>query len=175
MRISLGKCARQPRFSIGKCGRQPRFSIGKCGNTNLSRGGIIPKWAGKLPKQELFHRNLEPRRRVKETSPHPLGTRARKLHMVGAVGRPRICCANPHRLRPPAGALAGSLRTLRVRLTLAPPRGFESHRHLKEVSPHPLGTRARKLHMVGAVGLEPTILAARDFKSPAYANSATPP
>ena len=30
-------------------------------------------------------------------------------------------------------------------------------------------------HMVGAVGLEPTILAARDFKSPAYANSATPP
>ena len=29
--------------------------------------------------------------------------------------------------------------------------------------------------MVGAVGLEPTILAAEDFKSPAYANSATPP
>ena len=107
MGVSIGKCGRQPRFSIGKCGRQPRFSIGKCGNTNLSRGGIIPKWAGKLPKQELFHRNLEPRRRVKETSPHPLGTRARKLHMVGAVG------------------------------------------------------------------LEPSILAARDFKSPAYANSAT--
>ena len=54
-------------------------------------------------------------------------------------------------------------------------RGFESHRHPKETSPHLKGTRARKSHMVGAVGLEPTILAARDFKSPAYANSATPP
>ena len=31
------------------------------------------------------------------------------------------------------------------------------------------------VRLVGAVGLEPTILAARDFKSPAYANSATPP
>ena len=30
-------------------------------------------------------------------------------------------------------------------------------------------------YLVGAVGLEPTILAAEDFKSPAYANSATPP
>ena len=29
--------------------------------------------------------------------------------------------------------------------------------------------------MVGAEGLEPSILAAEDFKSPAYANSATPP
>lgn len=34
----------------------------------------------------------------------------------------RICFANTHRLRPPVGALAGSLRTLRVRLTLAPSR-----------------------------------------------------
>ena len=31
------------------------------------------------------------------------------------------------------------------------------------------------LLMVGAVGLEPTILSAADFKSAAYANSATPP
>ncbi|CDD85579.1 unknown [Collinsella sp. CAG:289] len=30
-------------------------------------------------------------------------------------------------------------------------------------------------YLVGAEGLEPSILAARDFKSPAYANSATPP
>lgn len=29
--------------------------------------------------------------------------------------------------------------------------------------------------MVEAVGLEPTIPKAEDFKSPAYANSATPP
>ena len=94
MGVSIEKCARQPRFSIGKCGRQPRFSIGKCGNTNLSCGGIVPKWAGKLPKQELFHRNLEPHRRVKETSPHPWGTRARKQYMVGAVGlEPTILAA----------------------------------------------------------------------------------
>ena len=39
----------------------------------------------------------------------------------------------------------------------------------------PKGDELASNHMVGAVGLEPTILAARDFKSPAYANSATPP
>ena len=33
---------------------------------------------------------------------------------------PRICFANPHRLRPPAGVLASSLKTLRVFFTLAP-------------------------------------------------------
>ena len=38
--------------------------------------------------------------------------------MVRAKGRPRIRCADPHRLRPPAGGLASSLKTLRVFLTL---------------------------------------------------------
>ena len=37
------------------------------------------------------------------------------------------------------------------------------------------GNRAHISTMVGAVGLEPTIPKAEDFKSPAYANSATPP
>ena len=41
---------------------------------------------------------------------------------------PRICFANPHRLRPPAGALARSLQTLRVCLTLAPCIEFDSPR-----------------------------------------------
>ena len=41
---------------------------------------------------------------------------------------PRICFANPHRLRPPAGVLARSLQTLRVCLTLAPCIEFDSPR-----------------------------------------------
>lgn len=32
--------------------------------------------------------------------------------MERATGRPRICFANPHRLRPPAGVLARGLKTL---------------------------------------------------------------
>ena len=40
--------------------------------------------------------------------------------MVRAKGRPRIRFADPHRLRPPAGVLASSLKTLRVFFTLAP-------------------------------------------------------
>ena len=42
---------------------------------------------------------------------------------------PRICSANPHRLRPPAGVLARSLQTLRVCLTLAPCTEFDSPRY----------------------------------------------
>ena len=41
---------------------------------------------------------------------------------------PRICFANPHRLRPPARVLARSLQTLRVCLTLAPCIEFDSPR-----------------------------------------------
>ena len=45
----------------------------------------------------------------------------------GAAYRiPRIRCADPHRLRPPAGVLARGLKTLRVFLTLAPRTRFES-------------------------------------------------
>ena len=46
---------------------------------------------------------------------------------------PRICCANPHRLRPPAGVLARSLQTLRVCLTLAPCIEFDSPRYGLEI------------------------------------------
>ena len=42
---------------------------------------------------------------------------------------PRICFANTHRLRPPAGVLARSLQTLRVCLTLAPCIEFDSPRY----------------------------------------------
>jgi len=45
----------------------------------------------------------------------------------GAAYRiPRIRFADPRRLRPPAGVLARSLKTLRVFLTLAPRPRFES-------------------------------------------------
>ena len=43
-----------------------------------------------------------------------------------AYGIPRIRCADPHRLRPPAGALARGLKTLRVFFTPAPRPRFES-------------------------------------------------
>lgn len=43
---------------------------------------------------------------------------------------PRICFANTHRLRPPAGVLARSLQTLRVCLTLAPCAEFDPPRYL---------------------------------------------
>ena len=46
---------------------------------------------------------------------------------------PRICFANTHRLRPPAGALARSLQTLRVCLTLAPCTEFDSPRYGLEI------------------------------------------
>lgn len=46
---------------------------------------------------------------------------------------PRICFANPHRLRPPAGVLARSLQTLRVCLTLAPCTEFDSPRYLQVI------------------------------------------
>lgn len=46
---------------------------------------------------------------------------------------PRICFANLHRLRPPAGVLARSLQTLRVCLTLAPCIEFDSPRYGLEI------------------------------------------
>ena len=46
---------------------------------------------------------------------------------------PRICFANTHRLRPPAGALARSLQTLRVCLTPAPCTEFDSPRYGLEI------------------------------------------
>ena len=46
---------------------------------------------------------------------------------------PRLCFANPHRLRPPAGVLARGLQTLRVCLTLAPCIEFDSPRYGLEI------------------------------------------
>ena len=46
---------------------------------------------------------------------------------------PRICFANPLRLRPPAGVLARSLQTLRVCLTPAPCIEFDSPRCEHEI------------------------------------------
>ena len=55
--------------------------------------------------------------------------------MVRAKGRPRIRFADPHRLRPPAGGLASSLKRLRVFFTLAPSQ-------VQVLSPAPLIERA---------------------------------
>ena len=58
--------------------------------------------------------------------------KCRRQHICFGLGlcaeNPRICFANPHRLRPPAGVLARSLQTLRVCLTLAPCTEFDSPR-----------------------------------------------
>ena len=60
-----------------------------------------------------------------------------KHHICFGLGHcaenPRICFANPHRLRPPVGVLARSLQTLRVCLTLAPCAEFDSPRYGLEI------------------------------------------
>ena len=58
-----------------------------------------------------------------------------RIHILLTVcaENPRICFANPHRLRPPAGVLARSLQTLRVCLTLAPCTEFDSPRYGLEI------------------------------------------
>ena len=59
---------------------------------------------------------------VKEKPPLPEASSSN-----GAAYRiPRIRFADPRRLHPPVGVLARSLRTLRVRFTLAPRPRFES-------------------------------------------------
>ena len=55
------------------------------------------------------------------------------LILNGAAYRiPRIRCADPHRLRPPAGVLARGLKTLRVFFTPAPRPRFESMQCLRK-------------------------------------------
>ena len=78
-------------------------------------------------KRALSHEGTEP-----ETPMEPV------------TGSPRIHFANPLRLRMPAGILARSLRTLRVRLTLAPLR--VRFRHIQETGPVPYRDRARNSH-----------------------------
>ena len=69
-------------------------------------------------RQEIVPLDESTQAGVKEKPPLPGA-----LISNGAAYRiPRIRCADPHRLRPPAGVLARSLQTLRVCLTLAPSR-----------------------------------------------------
>lgn len=72
--------------------------------------------------------------------------------MEPVTGSPRIRFANPLRLRMPAGILARSLRTLRVRLTLAPLR-VDSGTHKKRALSHK-GTEPETL-MEPVTGIEP--------------------
>ena len=55
------------------------------------------------------------------------------IELIVCAENPRICFANTHRLRPPAGVLAHSLQTLRVCLTLAPCIEFDSPRYGLEI------------------------------------------
>jgi hypothetical protein len=81
--------------------------------------------------------------------------------MVGPVGLPLTPIRVPRRLRTDPIPI-GSLASLQVLL------GFVwKFKKLKRP--------ARGLFMVGPVGLEPTSLAATDFKSVAYTDSATGP
>ena len=73
-------------------------------------------------RQEIVPLDESTQAGVKEKPPLPGA-----LISNGAAYRiPRIRCADPHRLRPPAGALARGLKTLRVFFTLAPRPRFES-------------------------------------------------
>ena len=73
-------------------------------------------------RQEIVPLDESTQAGVKEKPPLPGA-----LISNGAAYRiPRIRCADPHRLRPPAGALARGLKTLRVFFTPAPRPRFES-------------------------------------------------
>ena len=91
-------------------------------------------------------------------------------HMVGAEGLRRRGAPAP---RCGAGAPC--------ELRCGNARAFPQLRSLSGSSPRTVRAKRKGPvagafnYLVGAEGLEPSILAARDFKSPAYANSATPP
>ena len=83
---------------------------------------------------------------------------------------------------PPAPRAGAPLRRSRaLRAALENARAFPQLRSLSGSSPRTVRAKRKgpgagaSNYLVGAEGLEPSILAARDFKSPAYANSATPP
>ena len=80
-------------------------------------------------RQEIVPLDESTQAGVKEKPPLPGA-----LISNGAAYRiPRIRCADPHRLRPPAGALARGLKTLRVFFTPAPCTEFDSPRYGQEI------------------------------------------
>ena len=98
--------------------------------------GAKPAGLSTKKKRTLSHKGTEP-----ETLMEPV------------TGIPRIRFANPLRLRMPAGILARSLRTLRVRLTLAPLQ--VRFRRIQETGPVPQkGTEPETL-MEPVTGIEP--------------------
>ena len=109
---------------------------------------------------------------------HALGTKKKGPiagslfnQVVGDEGCPRAAGAAraPLRARRPSRAPLEN----GAAVSSAPrPLGFESPQCAQNHNGPVAGT---DIALVGAVGLEPTIPKAEDFKSPAYANSATPP
>ena len=80
-------------------------------------------------RQEIVPLDKSTQASAKESPPPWPGA----LISNGAAYRiPRIRCADPHRLRPPAGVLARGLKTLRVFFTPAPRPRFESMRCLRK-------------------------------------------
>ena len=100
-------------------------------------------------RQEIVPLDESTQAGVKEKPPLPGA-----LISNGAAYRiPRIRCADPHRLRPPAGALARGLKTLRVFFTPAPRPRFESMRwRHKRKAPVAGGFQ---LQLVRRIGFEP--------------------
>ena len=100
-------------------------------------------------RQEIVPLDESTQAGVKEKPPLPGA-----LISIGAAYRiPRIRCADPHRLRPPAGALARGLKTLRVFFTPAPRPRFESMRcRRKRKAPVAGGFR---FQLVRRIGFEP--------------------
>ena len=100
-------------------------------------------------RQEIVPLDENTQAGVKEKPPLPGA-----LISNGAAYRiPRIRCADPHRLRPPAGALARGLKTLRVFFTPAPRPRFESmQRWHKRKAPVAGGFR---FQLVRRIGFEP--------------------
>ena len=92
------------------------------------------------------------------------------LDSSGRDGGTRVRLRRP-RLRAAAPPSRARWETLARFLSLATSRFESPHRARNQKGP----IDGALFMLVGAVGLEPTILSAEDFKSPAYANSATPP
>ena len=97
---------------------------------------IETNWETRRIPSPISHQNKKRALSHKGTEP--------ETFMEPVTGSPRIRFANPLRLRMPTGILARSLRTLRVRLTLAPLR--VRSRHIQETGPVPYRDRARNSH-----------------------------
>ena len=141
-RCSCGRFSSLVRPEIHAQSRSPSTSwlLSQSVTVRCQMSVLVLQIEAKLEHQTISPPETQPNKKRAlshiETEPETL--------MEPVTGSPRIRFANTLRLRMPAGILARSLRTLRVRLTLAPLR--VRFRHLQETGPVPLGNRARNSH-----------------------------